>query len=299
MLRQSIQGLAVAAVATCALGPAPAAAVTPVSACGVLNKAGETYVLTQDLASNNSSGCLRVNETDRVTIDLAGHTITPGSDDTEGIRVIRSQSVVIKNGTVAGLRDGISFNISPRGTIRNVTVTGADTGIAIINGSSGALVKDCTVQDSNRGIFVSAGDSAQVEGCLIEGNSREGLIGGQRMLVTRNIIRNNDQEGIRVNANSTVTYNTVTNNGQGTVADSKDGISVGAGSLVTRNTSSGNGGDGIQATCPATITHNIALDNADLPINPPASGNGCVILHNITSDGDNCSASDSALAAAC
>ena len=65
------------------------------------------------------------------------------------------------------------------------------------------------------------------------------------------------------------------------------------------NTSNDNDGDGIEATSPTTITHNTALDNGGLPINPPSSGNGCVILHNTTSDGDDCSASDSTLAGVC
>jgi hypothetical protein len=51
---------------------------------------------------------------------------------------------------------------------------------------------------------------------------------------------------------------------------------------VTSNTANDNAEDGIQATCPATITHNTALGNGGLPINPPTSGNGCVVLHNVT-----------------
>jgi hypothetical protein len=74
-------------------------------------------------------------------------------------------------------------------------------------------------------------------------------------------------------------YNTVNENGA-------DGIVVDPRSLVTSNTANGNGVDGIQATCPATITFNTALDNGGLPIVPPVSGNGCVILHNTTSPND-------------
>lgn len=71
MLRQWLRILAVAAVA---LGsPALAAAVTQVNACGALTKAGETYILTGDLTAGTV--CFRV-LADRITLDLAGHTIT-------------------------------------------------------------------------------------------------------------------------------------------------------------------------------------------------------------------------------
>jgi hypothetical protein len=156
-------------------------------------------------------------------------------------------------------------------------------------------VKDCTVRANDRG-GIEAADGVQVEGCLVGGedfgislgNGSFGISGGARMLVTRNTVSLDEGAGIVVGANSTVTHNTVSENG---IAGTGDGITVGPGSLVTRNTSNDNAGDGIQAVCPATITHNTALDNDGLPINPPTSGNGCVLLHNTTSDGGSCTAS--------
>jgi hypothetical protein len=182
-----------------------------------------------------------------------------------------------------------------RNTVRNVTASGNRIGIEV---GVNSLVKDCTVQGNFGAGILAIG--SQVEGCLIGGvdgngnslgNASFGMVIEGRMLVTRNTVIGNGSTGIFWNGGTgaVITHNTVIENGG-------DGISGGPGSLVTSNTSNDNDGDGIQVTCPATVTHNTALGNGDLPINPPASGNGCVLLHNITSDGDNCSAGDSTLA---
>jgi hypothetical protein len=120
-----------------------------------------------------------------------------------------------------------------------------------------------------------------VEGCYIGGtpdgggNVGFGLDGGQRMLVTRNVVKHNGFGGIRVGENSTVTHNTSNENGV-------DGIGVGPRSLVTSNTANDNGQDGIQASCPSTVTHNTALGNDLRNFNPV--GQGCVDLHNNFTD---------------
>ena len=271
MLGHLLRGLAIAAVAAFTLGPSPAAAVTPVSACQPLDKAGETYILTADITA--SSDCFLI-QADRITLDLAGKTIT-GSGFGAGVGFVSGgfTSTVVKNGSIVNFFFGI-FLLGPRNTVRNVTASDNVVGIGV---GPNSLVKDCTVQGNGSG-GLQTGDGTQVEGCVIGGPAGDGngngpgLSGGGRILATRNTVIGNAQ-GILVGANSTVTHNTVGNN-------LFDGIQVGSGSLVTRNTSNDNGDDGIQATCPSTITHNTALGNGGLPIN--TSGPGCVILHNVT-----------------
>jgi Right handed beta helix region len=293
MVKASLRTLAPAALAVCALAPVPAAAVTPVSACQPLDKAGETYVLTADITA---AGFCFIVRADRITLDLAGHTITGAGPLEVGIGVwdegVARSSTVVKNGSITAFNHGIDLEVSSRSTVR--AVTASDTARGMILGQS-SLVKDCVVPRNGVGVVV--GDRSQVEGCVVgggegDGSGGVGIAGQNRVLVTRNTVIGSGDIGIAVGANSTVSHNTVSESGN-------DGISVGPGSLVTSNTSNDNGGDGIEAVCPSTITHNTALDNGDLPINPPTSGNGCVLLHNTTSDGDNCSAGDSALAAAC
>ena len=289
MLRHSLRVLSVAAVAAFALDPVPAAAVTPVSACQPLNKAGETYILTDNVTA---SGDCFVILADRITLDLGGHTVT-GLGDAVGVwdGGAARTSTVVRNGTLTKFTLGIQLLASTRNTVRAVTASDNTIGLSV---GPNSLVKDCIVQ-RNFILGIAAADGTQVEGCLIggldenTGNLRAGLTGGQRLLVTRNTVAGNGngsllQSGIVVGANSTLTHNTVLRNGL-------DGIAAGPRSLVSSNTSNENGQDGIHVACPATVTHNTALDNGALPINPPTTGNGCVVLHNTTSDGGRCSAS--------
>lgn len=273
MLRASLRSLAVAALSCIGLA-ASAEAVTPINTCRELNKPGETYVLTTDITTNSSSSCLFV-QGDRITIDLAGHSLTgpASSAAADGISVAFSASVVVKNGALAGFANGIQVQFSPRITIRNVAVTNNRTGIAIINNSPNSLVKDCTASGNGIGVVVEG--VAQVEGCVMEGNTTEGIWGplSSRGLFTRNIVRGTEGHGIRVGSFSTVTYNTVNGN-------AKNGIIVGVQSLVTGNTANENDVNGIQADCPSTITNNEALQNGGQNI--ATVGVGCFVKGNVT-----------------
>jgi hypothetical protein len=114
MLRQWLRILAVDAVAFGS--PALAAAVTQVNACGNLTKTGETYILTGDITSGPV--CFLV-LADRITLDLAGHTITGPSTavgsrsvgiwDSNGTRTL----TVVKNGSVTNFEIGIFLSRLP------------------------------------------------------------------------------------------------------------------------------------------------------------------------------------------
>ena len=278
MVTLSLRGLAVAAVAAFALGPAPAAAVTPLTDCADLTKAGETYVLTADITTT-SSVCFII-RADRITLDLGGHIVTGPTTAGSTVGILETFdariSTVVKNGSIRNFGHGIYLANSTRNTVRSVTTSDNFRGMAI---GPNSLVKDCTVQrNTSHGIVT--GDSVQVEDCYVGGtggsdaNGGIGILGSQRMLVTRNWVNGNGQGGIVVGMNSTVTHNRSNQNNQ-------DGIAVGVRSLVSNNTASNNGQDGIQAVCPSTITHNTALGNGGLDID--AFGTGCVILHNTVS----------------
>jgi len=194
MLTQRLRILAVAAVA---LGsPALAAAVTKVDECADLTKAGETYVLRVDISAGPGLACFRV-LADRITVDLNGHTITgPGAVFNGQVGIWDNNqartSTVVKNGSVRTFAIGLSLQLSTRSTVRGVTASDNVVGMAI---GPNSLVKDCVVQrNGNPGIVT--GNAVQVENCLIGGdddneNGGFGLVGGQRMLVTRNTASGN------------------------------------------------------------------------------------------------------------
>ena len=275
MVRASLRNLAIATAAACTLGPVPAAAVTLVDSCRTLDKAGETYILTTNITASET--CLLV-LADRITVDLAGHTIAGSSKPHAGVsdNFQPRTGTLVKNGSIEGFDVAINLASSVRSTVR--TVTASDNNNGLLLGQT-SLVKDCIVQRVG-GVGISVGDGSQVEGCLVggsevNGNGGVGISGANRILVTRNTAVSNGDNGIHVGANSTVTHNAVGDNGT-------DGIIVGARSLVSNNTSNDNGNDGIQADCPSTITHNTALGNGAQNFNP--TGPGCVVLHNNFTD---------------
>src|SRR5262249_51172533 len=181
MLRHLLRGLAVAVGAAFTLGPVPAAATTPVSACQPLDKAGETYILTTDIGAGGD--CFQV-LADRITLDLAGHTITGlgvnsgtnGVWDSDSSRAL----TVVKNGTIKSFTFGILFGFSTRSIVRGVTTSDNDVGIFI---GPNSLVKDCIVQ-RHRDEGIDAAEGVQVEGCLIGGGDSHGTSlgkGGPRL----------------------------------------------------------------------------------------------------------------------
>jgi len=281
MVRQSLRALPLGAVvllSTLTLAPARAAAVTPLTDCADLTKAGETYVVTADSIDTTNLVCFRV-LADRITIDLAGRTIT-GAGAIQSVAIwdtgVARISTVVKNGNIRNFGFGIFLSASTRNTVRSVDTSDNGTGMTIGNTS---LVKDCTVQ-RNVSHGIVAGNSVQVEDCYVGGtggsdaNGGFGVLGGQRMLVTRNRVNGNGEGGIFVGINSTVTHNTANqNNG--------DGIAVGIRSLVSNNTANNNAADGIEAVCPSTITHNTASGNGELNFNLIDIGQGnCHFQHN-------------------
>ena len=295
----SLRTLAVAAIAASMLGPTPAAAVTLVSACRDLDKAGETYILSGNIVANTpASVCFRL-LADRVTLDLAGHTLMGlgRAADSAGISDMGQPrtSTVVKNGSIEEFGFGISLGRSTRSTVRGVTASDNLTGMII---GPNSLVKDCVAQ-RNLEYGIAARDGVQVEGCLLggtggNGNGAHGLLGDNHMLVTRNTAIGNVGHGITVLSDSTVTHNTATGNGiDGIQADQRslvshntandnggDGIVVGARSTATFNTANNNGEDGIKAECPSTILNNEVVGNGGLPIN--TIGTGCVLNGNVT-----------------
>ena len=269
-----------------------AAAVTPIDACGALTRPGETYVLTADLQSDGV--CLLV-AADRVTIDLRGHTITgPGFADGAGIwdGDVPRQLTTVKNGSIKNFFVGVLLEVSSNNTLRSLNTSFNSVGMAV---GPLSLIKGCTVHD-NQLFGIVAGDRGQIEGCRVGGapvwgdachttesgevvcttpdalgNVATGIVGGSRMLITRNEINGNGWWGVSVGPGSTITYNTVLSNGF-------DGIFADVRSLVTGNLVEKNQLYGIHVFCASTLTMNTLGENvagAFFFENP-----GCIGNHN-------------------
>lgn len=286
MLGHVLRSCAIAAVAAAALVPVPAAAVTPVTGCRTLDKAGETYVLTADVTSATGS-CFQVIAA-RITLDLGGHTVSGGPESAQGVEALNSPVLVVKNGTIQNFPNGAGIQLqnSPRSTVRNVVIADNYEGIVTFEGAGGSLFKDCTIRGNDTfGIRLTDGPGHQVEGCLIENNGQsdlksDGILSFLPALITRNTVRDNGLGGISLFDSGTVTNNTVSGNAQ-------SGIDTGARSLVTGNTANFNDEDGIRVRCPSTVTNNKASNNDGENFN--FIGDGCFQKNNTSPDEGTCS----------
>ena len=233
-----------------------AAAVTSISTCQTLRKAGETYVLTANLAS--SGDCLLL-AADRIIVDLKGHSLT-GDGTGAGIHEGDSARtlITVRNGTIQGFQYGIDLAASTRSEIRNITSNGNTTNGMILG--SKALVKASTAS-RNEWYGIEALDYAQVQDSVASENGVGGILVGDHAVVMHNVADSNVGDlpgdfvsGITAGSFATLTANHVGNN-------SGNGIFVGPRSQVNSNIAENNEGPGIQATCPSTVANNRSVSN--------------------------------------
>jgi parallel beta-helix repeat protein len=319
MSKGLLRGLTLAAFA--ALGTltcvASAGAAEAIKSCGTLSTFGRIYVLAADLTS--CGDCLVVTR-DRITIDLAGYTIS-GSCDGVGAGVTDSgtalQGTTVKNGTITGFADGVLLANSTSNQILNLTSSG-NSGDGI-NVGARSNVKGCVIEDNGlNGLII--GDFGHVQDCTItghvgtEGSGGFGIVGAARLLVRDNDVVDN-LVGIVVGDSSNVSFNTASNNvfsglfasnralvtGNTTNGNGTAGITTGGNTNVSHNTSNGNGGgiavgvDGVFDGTRSLVTGNTTNDNKDVGVeawcpstvtNNNSLGNGS----NYTLNGPGCQA---------
>jgi hypothetical protein len=292
-----VRGLTLAALAvlgtmTCV---ASAGAVTAIKSCGLLNTFGATYVLANDISS--CGPCLEV-ANDRITIDLAGHSISGscvGADFGDEISAgvtdggTSWQGTTVKNGTITGFEVGVFLPFSTRNQILNLTVS-ANSLIGISVGEY-SIVKGCVIdKNGNTGIFLVC--TPTPEGCPSFGsvldnvitdhlsNGGYGIFGGDRLLVRDNTVENN-LIGISVGNSTNVSFNTSRSNVFG-------GLSAGNRSLVTGNTTNKNGTAGITTGGNTNVSNNTSSDNGgggiDVMVDAFSDGTRNLVTGNTTND---------------
>lgn len=137
-----------------------AQAATNINDCGVLNQAGETYILTQDVSADETCFTLTGNN---ITLDLNGHTVNY-AQIASGIGVDLGNGYlytgnIIKNGTLSGGMQnnshGIYFGDGRRNNIEiydlNINVQGTES----------------------NGIYLYASDNIQIHDVVITMNSEK------------------------------------------------------------------------------------------------------------------------------
>jgi hypothetical protein len=298
MSKGLLRGLTLAAFA--ALGTisfvASAGAATKITSCGTpINTFGEIYVLTGDLTALTSCDTCLVVANDRITIDLAGHTITgscKARDCADGdvlCQVIGAGvtdggtprlDTTVKNGTITGFDFGVSLGASEGNAIRNLEVSD-NTAIGLLLGAR-SLVRGCLIERNGES-GINIGDFGRVLDSKITGpaatGGSNGIFGGNNLVIADNTLVGN-QTGISVGDFGTVVRNTSSSNtGYGVLAGNQslvagnrtndnrfEGISTGGRSTVSNNISNGNGGGGVLAGNESLVTGNTTNKNGDAGI---------------------------------
>jgi hypothetical protein len=161
-----------------------------------------SYRLTGNLSTSVSAISLPISTSvDNVTVDLNGFTVSGDASTQNGIQLWAGNNWEIRNGTVIGFVNGIQQGQT----------------------SSGHRVIGVRVLDnSRRGIQISAGGAHRVEGCTVTGNGAngnlEGINIGSNSTVVGNTVANNFGFGVALGGGTGYADNVVNNNGLGTVA---------------------------------------------------------------------------------
>jgi hypothetical protein len=96
----------------------------------VINQPG-SYLLTADLTVSSVSVNAIEIQSDNVTLDLGGHSIT-GSNAMSGVVAVNHTSIAIRNGAVASFVNGLWLSVytySNAFAVQGIRVTGCQTGI--------------------------------------------------------------------------------------------------------------------------------------------------------------------------
>jgi hypothetical protein len=154
-------------------------AATPVTGCGALSSPG-SYVLANDIINpalpSGGGVCIIVN-VDRVTLDLAGHTIH--SSGQTGVAISGLHSFVVRDGTIEGFQIGVAAG--PTATVENLVFDSVkSTAIEIVDG--------------------------RVEGNTIV-NTPDGILTGGPSIIAGNFMKDVSNDGIQYRAVSIVRDN--------------------------------------------------------------------------------------------
>lgn len=122
-----------------------------------------TYMLTNSLFTNSSTGAGITISVSDVTLDLNGQTITgPGNGSHAGIRILNAQNVTIRNGNITGTLMGVMVNNSANVRIEGLNIRGFGLAVAapppeigiLLNQSRNVVVLNNSIFNVGLGLFV-------------------------------------------------------------------------------------------------------------------------------------------------
>jgi|GEM_PF-5964810 len=204
-------------------------ALNTIGDCSILNSAGESYVLTQDVWDSTNSTCMNI-QADGVTLDCQGHRID-GVDggSSYGVRINNYDNVIVRNCEVSDWAYGIQLSSSTGSRVYNNFVTSnTDRGINVISSSAYNNLTNNTVflngdygivfsssqnnnfshgnvsNNTNHGVYLSNADSNRIEYSHVGFNAQDGfnLDNSDGIVIYENNVTSNKQRGVYMTSSS-------------------------------------------------------------------------------------------------
>ncbi|MHC1728940.1 MAG: right-handed parallel beta-helix repeat-containing protein [Syntrophobacteraceae bacterium] len=232
------------------------------------------YYLAGNLTSTGSGITI---ETDNVTIDLCGFSLTGAGSSSSGYGIYFSgrKNIEIRNGTV---KEFGSHGIFGTGAAsRNNKVLGVNLrengGVGMYLDGRGHLVQDCTAY-LNEGTGIHASYCSRIQGCSSIQNTEYGFGAFDGCTISGNTAAYNGYYGIGAGNGNVISGNTSSNN-------TMHGISaVGRGNTITGNTAQDNEMLGLNAAIGNTVIGNTVYSNGTTGIQV---NSGCTVKNNTSS----------------
>lgn len=166
---------------------------SPIDGCTTVSKSG-AYLLTEDVTNSTASACVRV-RADDVVLDGGGHVvdgssttfdwrqkILGGTDYNAGIGVVavgdhRLTNVTVRNLTVTEWETGLAFENVSRASVRYVEATRSDTGILLQNASDGTVYQTPVARNVEDGLELYRADDVGIRAVEARQNHFAGIAG--------------------------------------------------------------------------------------------------------------------------
>ena len=258
---------------------------TTISSCGILNIAGETFILNQNISTSGT--CFTI-EADDITLDGNGFTIT-GDGTGVGVELSFRTGVTVKNltivsfdrgmrgifgglpggnsitgNTISGNSAGIDFNGGVNNSIIGNTVSGnaSNEGISLNGGENNSIIGNIVTDNVSGGITISSSNGNIITGNTVSGNSAGiVIVSSNNNDISNNDLPNNAGTGIRFTASSN---NNISNNSISNTNNAGISLHQSNSNSISGNTVSGISGIGIRLFTPAEnnqIFNNNFIDN--------------------------------------
>jgi parallel beta-helix repeat protein len=137
------------------LGSAQSVSAANIDNCSILNTAGETYNLTQDIPNSPNSTCMNI-QADNVTLDCGGYIIDGvDSASSYGVYINNYDNITVRNCEITDWWDGVYMVSSSNGVVFNNNLTSNNDGLEMISSSYNNISYNL-IDNLNDGIYLNA-----------------------------------------------------------------------------------------------------------------------------------------------